>query len=299
MTIAANTAAHDLIQGNLAQTDSPSLGKSAQIKIDPLPASPIGQAAIPVRVDVRLTANDTEPLWRVGQLRTGYVAIDLGNQYLLSINEYQGEVVIDNHSTGETTRIWGNAQVDVDGVNNFQFWGTTTFILENKVKVTATTIVSETNPNAYILDKLVIIKSNRAIIFSGAGSETIGDMKIRQKRNAVSADLDTPDNFILQQNKNGPGWIAQNTGEIAKQEDLRLTAPGNIFGMKKPVASLHELSQLFSRFLAMANISLVTRAIYSPIESQASDDAKNMREMAGFNRAIEGNDNSGKATYNV
>ncbi|GAA0480593.1 hypothetical protein GCM10009096_23320 [Parasphingorhabdus litoris] len=270
---------------NLSGADNLPAGTAMQINADPLPLSPVGQAVIPVVVDVALTDGVKDLAWRQEQLQTGHVIIDIDDQYLLSIDEYQGEVLIDNRMTGEATRIWGNAQVNSDGMENLQFWGTTTFVLDNQTKVTAETVISELNPNAYILDRLVIVKSTRAIIVSGAGVETKGDMTVSLRSDAVSVDLDTPDNFILKENSDGAGWIAQNTGEIATQEDLDLTAPGELFGMQQSLASLSELSILFCRFLSMANISLLTRTLYNPIETPVNDDCDRQGAMRQITNA--------------
>jgi len=46
------------------------------------------------------------------------------------------EVIIKNKNTGEEYKAWGDPHVNIDGKHAFDFWGTTTFSLDDGTKVT-------------------------------------------------------------------------------------------------------------------------------------------------------------------
>ncbi len=57
----------------------------------------------------------------------------------LEIDERNSEMTIFNETTGESTRIWADPHVDVNGDHKFDFYGTTTFELANGTKITINT----------------------------------------------------------------------------------------------------------------------------------------------------------------
>ena len=49
------------------------------------------------------------------------------------------EVIIFNKATGENYRIWGDPHVEIDGKHAFDFWGQTTFVLDDGTRLTIAT----------------------------------------------------------------------------------------------------------------------------------------------------------------
>ncbi|MCJ2189067.1 DUF1521 domain-containing protein [Novosphingobium beihaiensis] len=175
--------------------------------------------------------------------------IDLGDGYTLAINENSSELVIKNANTGESTRIWGDPHVSVDGQHKFDFWGTTTFELENGTKITIGTEQGKNNPNVYYAETLTITKGSQAIVVDGVSQQTKGDLTLSMSDNGYALDMATRDGFVLQENATGSGWRSELSGEVATQQDLNMTKPGQLYGPGSTMASLGEISQALSTFL--------------------------------------------------
>ena len=130
--------------------------------------------------------------WTAQKVETGKAIIDIDSVYRLSINDVLAEVILENRETNVTTRIWGNAQVAVNGQDVGQFWGTSSFELANGTLITAHTVVSPDNSFAYMLDKLVITRDECGFVVTGISSETVGDMDIALAANAAVYDHTAP-----------------------------------------------------------------------------------------------------------
>ena len=181
----------------------------------------------------------------------GKGAIDLGDGYTLDLNEHNSEITIHNANTGETTQIWGDPHVNVDGKHAFDFWGTTTFELENGTKITIDTEQFAGNPDMYVASGVTITKGSQAIQVKGISQNEIGDLSITQSNNGRSIDDRTRDGFVLHENATGSGWRSEFTGELATQEDLNATRVGELYGPGSTMPSLGEVSELLTAFLLL------------------------------------------------
>ncbi len=182
---------------------------------DPLPQVAIPIAVLPdtVEVAVIVTASN-DPVskpglwsdsiasagaWTAQKVETGRAVIDLDDEYRLSINDVTAEVILENRKTGMTTRIWGNAQVEVAGQQIGQFYGTSSFQLANGTLITASTICSPGNSAAFMLDKLVISRDEHGIVVTGIASTTVGDVEIAFASHATVFDQLAPPEASLPQ----------------------------------------------------------------------------------------------------
>lgn len=186
--------------------------------------------------------------------------IDLGDGYRLELDERNSEVRIYNDKTGETTRIWGDPHVEIDGQHAFDFWGKTTFELENGTKITIGTEQVTGNPDAYVASQLTITKGDQAIVVDGISQNEIGDLSISQSNNGYALDAATGDGFILQENATGAGWRSEWTGEVATQADLDATRIGAAYGPGSDTPSLGEISDQLSSFLLVGIASSILAA---------------------------------------
>lgn len=200
-----------------------------------------------------------EPVAQWGAQTTGRhtANVDLGDGYTLKIDERQSEMSIFNANTGETTRIWGDPHVDVDGKRAFDFWGTTTFTLENGTKLTINTEQFGKNPNEYVSSQVVITKGDQAMVIDGVSQNQLGDLSISMSNNGQLIDAMHRDGFVLQENATGTGWRSEWTGDIATQKDLNATRVGAEFGPGSEAMSLEESGQLLGGFLMNGLISLM------------------------------------------
>jgi Domain of Unknown Function (DUF1521) len=187
--------------------------------------------------------------WTASLEGEGQAAIDLGDGYSLDIDENNSQILITNAETGETTRIWGDPHVDVDGKHVYDFWGKTTFTLENGTKITIDTEQGHGNPDVYFASKLTITKGDQAIVVDGVSQQTKGDLSVAMSNNGEFLDAATGDGFVLHENATGSGWRSELTGEVATQADLNATKPGALYGPGSETPSLGELSDVLSTFL--------------------------------------------------
>jgi hypothetical protein len=175
--------------------------------------------------------------------------IDLGDGYTLQLDERNSEITIRNADTGESTRIWGDPHVDIDGQHAYDFWGTTTFTLENGTKITIGTEPFGSNPNEFVASKLTITKGDQAIVVDGISQNQLGDLSVSMSSDGAALDAATRDGFVLNENASGSGWRSELTGEVATQADLNATRVGAAYGPGSTMPSFGEISQALGTFL--------------------------------------------------
>jgi len=187
-----------------------------------------------------------EQEWVVCQGEDGKATIDLGEKYSLELNENRSQIIISNKETGEKTNIWGDPHVDWDGdgKTDVDFWGKTTFQLEDGTKITIDTEKWKGNDNMYVANDITITKGDKAIQITGLSQNEIGDMEINQSDTGGQVlDWAVTDGFIVKENACGVGWINPETGEMATQEDFNVTKPDAV--------KSYEFTQEFGQFLGL------------------------------------------------
>lgn len=176
--------------------------------------------------------------WEIPEPKTSWTAqmtgentakVDLGDGYKLEINEKNSEMTIFNEKTGERTRIWGDPHVEIDGKQAYDFWGTTTFTLENGTKLTINTEQFQGNPNMYVASQVLITKGDNAIVVDGISQNKLGDLSVTLSNDGKAIDTANRDGFTLHENKTGSGWRTED-GTIATQKDLDATRIGGEYG---------------------------------------------------------------------
>lgn len=256
-TIAANTAFSSALQGLLTGSTSANFVLAAGIAgkfLNPFGAGPFASGCFPRgwNVDARC-GGETQASWTVKTGAEGRASIDLGDGYSLQLNERNSEMTITNANTGETTRIWGDPHVDVNGQHVYDFWGATTFTLDNGTKITINTEQGQGNPNVYFASSVAITRGDQAIEVTGLSQQKLGDLEITMGDNGRALDRANADGFVLHENDSGAGWRSAYTGDVATQADLNATRPGQIFGPgSNEGETLASLSFLLGAFLGGA-----------------------------------------------
>lgn len=218
---------------------------------NPLGAGPYAFPKLPNQWNVGVGTPSQPPVatWSATTGADGRGSIDLGDGYKLELNEHNSEITVINANTGERTRIWGDPHVDVDGKHVFDFWGTTTFKLENGTKITINTEQFGRNPNAYVASQVVITKGDQAIVVDGISENQKGDLAITMSNDGRYVDSQHRDGFVLNENASGAGWRSSATGQIATQADLNVTRVGQEYGPGSRAASFAEFAELLSTYL--------------------------------------------------
>jgi len=246
ITTASTSATQNLQAATTAQEFVLAAGIAGRM-LNPLGASPWASAQLPSMWTAALFSNNQpQAQWTASTGAEGQASIDLGDGYSLQLNENNSSATITDANTGQTTQIWGDPHVNVNGQHQFDFYGTTTFTLPNGTKITVNTQQSQSNPNVYYAESLTITKGSQGMTVTGLSEQTKGDLSITMGQNGYALDNETADGYVLDEKTDGSGWTSAYTGQDATQADLDNTKPGSAF------ETLQQLSGLFSQFLAGA-----------------------------------------------
>jgi Domain of Unknown Function (DUF1521) len=265
----------------------------------PIAASISATASLPLIADV--TLYDRPKISGTGGFKItdqsiGGLSFDLTDGYSMSINEVQSAVFVANAATKEHIRIWGEAEIQLDGAEAARFWGTTSVVLGNGAKITLETVADANASDIFRLDKLTVTKDERAVVITGVSQTERGDLAVAQSNDGHNIDEDTRDGLVIERNS-VTGWADEYGVEIT-QAVLDATAVGADFGPGSDLMSGEEFRTLISRFLAWGQISaimsLASRNCSSDLLRQepgdvarASDIRRALARHADENAAIE------------
>ncbi|MGN7997512.1 DUF1521 domain-containing protein [Sphingomonas sp. 22176] len=226
-------------------------------QFNPLGASAYASAMLPSLLSIQLGT-----MAGTGQLQpeAGFTAqttgqgtarIDLGDGYHLAIDERNSEMTIVNDATGQSTRVWGDPHVDVNGKHQFDFYGTTTFELANGTKITVNTEQGKSNPNVYFASQVVVTRGANAVVIDGISQQQLGDLSVSVSSNGYALDAANRDGFTVQESAGS--WQTE-LGETVTQADADLTRPGQIYGPDSTMPSLSELGSAMGGFLLFGSV---------------------------------------------
>jgi hypothetical protein len=241
--LAANGSALMMVAGMLAGS------------FRPLGAGPFAFAALPPAFAIRLGTLAQGAAPSQLQQSAGFTAqvtgqhtakVDLGDGYRLEIDERNSEMTIFNEKTGQRTRVWGDPHVDVNGKRQFDFYGTTTFELENGTKLTINTEQWGGNPNAYVASQVVVTRGDNAVVIDGISQNQIGDLSVSVSTNGYALDAAHRDGFTV--HENAAGWQTE-LGQTVTQAQADITRPGQLYGPGSQALSLAEAGTAIGSFL--------------------------------------------------
>jgi hypothetical protein len=170
-------------------------------------------------------AAPSQPKFTATMPEGGKAEIDLGDGNTLSINEASSEVVI-RDADGNATRIWGDPHVSYNGKQVGDFWGTTTFVLENGTKITINTETSKWNNMTYA-EQIVVTRGDQALVIDGVSEQTKGDLSVSLGGGGYALDAAHDDGLVIKENDGvASGWTSSISGAAVGQADFNLTKPG-------------------------------------------------------------------------
>lgn len=141
------------------------------------------------------------------------------DRYRITMND-DNQVRIANKATGEDYRIWGDPHVEVDGRHAFDFWGTTTFALDDGTKVTIETTPWQGSAEATVSSKVTITNADYAVQVSGIDGNTRGDLQFEEAAGwGRLADAAVDDGNELHENRFGSGFLALDAAGQVRRVD--------------------------------------------------------------------------------
>lgn len=166
------------------------------------------------------------------------------------------EVIVFNKGTGENYRIWGDPHVEIDGKHAFDFWGQTTFQLDDGTKVTIeTTPWAQGGDGATVASVVTITDGDYGVQISGVDSNTHGDLSFQQFAGGGRAlDAAVRDGNVLLENENGSGFIAvDRNGNIQNVDQAFILATDELKNGGPDF--LAHFAEIFSFFTGLMAIS--------------------------------------------
>ena len=170
------------------------------------------------------------------------------------------EVTIFNKQTGESYRIWGDPHVEIDGKHAFDFWGNTTFVLDDGTRVSiATTPWDQGNNGATVASQVVIVDGGGqyATHIQGVDSNTHGDLGFYdiEVGEAAKLEVTVTEGNVIEENENGRGFVAVGSdGELQGVDQAFINATDEV---KQHGASVvGELASIFQHFSGVVSLSL-------------------------------------------
>ena len=180
-------------------------------------------------------------------------AVFENDNYRISAGD-NNTVAINNKHTGETYQVSGDPHVSVDGNHAFDFWGTTTFQLDDGTKVTLQTTPFYANKDMTLTSKMTVTNGDYGVQVSGIDTNKTGDLKIDEAKGwGRTLDAVVDDGNVLQENPAGKGFLGvDDCGRIhavdqtyINQTDLQKGGAGalnnqhkDVFGILKGLLSI-------------------------------------------------------------
>jgi hypothetical protein len=129
--------------------------------------------------------------------------------YLINVTD-TGDVNITNKATGENYLIWGDPHVAINGQQAFDFWGTTTFMLDDGTKITIETTPVEGMDGATMASTVTITnpEEDYGVQITGVDSNETGDLTYTETSNPELMDAMVDDGNTIYENPVGAGFVA-------------------------------------------------------------------------------------------
>jgi hypothetical protein len=190
------------------------------------------QSASTVSLTATSAPVDTSNPTHASTSMVGGKAVFENDNYRITAGD-NNEVRIFNKKTGEDYKIWGDPHVNIDGQHAFDFWGTTTFALEDGTKVTIETTPWNGNSSMTLASTVNITNGDYGVQITGVDTNKVGDLKINEAAGwGEVLDWTHDDGNVLQENPAGKGFLAVDAqGTIHKVDqayinktDLKLNA---------------------------------------------------------------------------
>lgn len=221
-------------------------------------------------------------------MQNGKVMFENDN-YKISAND-DNNVIIHNKKTGEEYNIWGDPHVNIDGKHSFDFWGTTTFNLDDGTKVTIDTTPWNGNQNATVASKVTISNGDYGVQISGVDSNIKGDLKFNEtKANGWLMDAMVDDGNVIYENPVGKGFVAVDDSGHIRTVDQKYI---NETDLLKGGALKDQFADAFKQLASLISISFFG-GFLSGLAQGLQDGLAGDKDKPAARPLLPGNPNSG------
>jgi hypothetical protein len=170
-------------------------------------AAPAAPTAASASSNLFLNSPITNPSHASTTMQNGQAVFE-NDDYKITCDD-NNTVTITNKQTGAVYQAAGDPHVSVNGQHQFDFWGTTTFNLDDGTKVTIQTTPYAANPNADLSSKVTITNGSYGVQISGVDSNTQGDLAVHEYAGwGNTLDSYTADGNEINENATGNGFVA-------------------------------------------------------------------------------------------
>ncbi|MEY4561519.1 MAG: hypothetical protein RLZZ618_796 [Pseudomonadota bacterium] len=195
-------------------------------------------------------ASATNPTHASTSMQGGQAVFENDNYRIVA--DDNNTVTINNKHTGETYQAWGDPHMKIDGVDTFDFWGTTTFKLEDGTKVTIETTPWKNDPSMTLSSRVTITNGDYGVRISGVDSNTSGDLTVEEGKGwGTMIDDFMADGNVLNENPAGKGFVAIDRNGTVKAVDQAYI---NATDLKKGGALTEQFKPAFASFNGLVSI---------------------------------------------
>jgi len=183
----------------------------------------------------------------------GNVAYDNAN-YHITVGD-TGTISIQNKVTGESYQISGDPHVYVDGQHAFDFWGRTSFVLDDGTKVTIQTTPYHGSATADIASTVTISNGDYGVRIGGVDDNARGDLNFQEFSGlGAMLDLVTADGNTMYENPVGSGFLAVDAfGGVHQVDQNWINATDQLKGNQLA----QQFVQMFSALGGLMTITLL------------------------------------------
>ena len=170
-------------------------------------AAPAAPASTSASGNLFLDSPITNPSHASTTMQNGQAVFE-NDDYKITCDD-NNTVTITNKQTGSVYQASGDPHVSVNGQHQFDFWGTTTFNLDDGTKVTIQTTPYAANPAADLSSKVTITNGSYGVQVTGIDSNTHGDLAIHEEAGwGNTMDYAVADGNEIHENATGNGFVA-------------------------------------------------------------------------------------------
>ena len=215
----------------------------------------VASASASITVGGCIPGNAANPTNASTSMQGGKAVFENDNYKIVASDADRVEIT--NKKTGEQYTVWGDPHVNVDGQHAFDFWGTTTFELNDGTKLTFETVPAGNGMT--LPSTLTITNGEYGSRITGIDTTKSGDLHVDETVGwGRTLDSAVDDGNVLYENANGKGFVAVDDSGKLRQVDQQFI---NETDLQKGGAGraeqqqLQQMAQLFqSAFSMMSGI---------------------------------------------